>query len=160
MGKKIVVFSDGTGNAANSPDKTNVWRLYQALDLGTDDQIAMFDDGVGTSSFSPARYLGLVFGFGLKRNVLDLYKFVCRNYEKNDQIFAFGFSRGGFTVRVLNGLINKQGLIPFVSEEHLDHHARSAYRVYRAKGFRPNWFQWLWVTLIRGARDGDRKSVV
>src|SRR5580692_7880704 len=53
------------------------------------------DDGVGTSSFKPLAILGGVFGYGLKRNVIDLYKFVCRNHrESDDEIFGFGFSRG------------------------------------------------------------------
>ena len=39
-----------------------------------------------------------MFGFGLKRNVINLYKFVCRTYQFNDdEIYAFGFSRGAFT---------------------------------------------------------------
>ena len=33
MPKAIVLFSDGTGNSAAALFKTNVWRLYQALDL-------------------------------------------------------------------------------------------------------------------------------
>ena len=85
--------------------------------------MAVYDDGVGTSSFKPMALLGGAFGFGLKRNVLGLYKFLCRNYRSkqdyeklaqerqdqsvepaDDEIFLFGFSRGAFTVRVLTGL--------------------------------------------------------
>src|SRR5215813_3360242 len=81
MAKNIVLLSDGTGNSSAKLFKTNVWRLYQALDLsdGTR-QVAFYDDGVGTSSFKPFALLGGAFGFGLKRNVLDIYKFACRNY--------------------------------------------------------------------------------
>ena len=46
--RNIVVFADGTGNSAAKAFKTNVWRLYQALDLTGGDQIAVFSDGVGT----------------------------------------------------------------------------------------------------------------
>ena len=54
--------------------KTNVWRMFQALDLtDPDKQIAYYDDGVGTSSFKLFAVLGGVFGFGLKRNVIDIY---------------------------------------------------------------------------------------
>ena len=55
--RNIVLLSDGTGNAAKL-HKTNVWWLYQALDLGADDQIAIYDDGVGTSGFRPLQWLG------------------------------------------------------------------------------------------------------
>ena len=79
--------------------------------------------------------LGGAFGFGLKRNVIDLYKFVCRNLERSDKIYGFGFSRGAFTIRVLVGLIAREGLVPFRTEEELDRNARSAYRDYRSKAF-------------------------
>jgi uncharacterized protein (DUF2235 family) len=150
MGRRIAVFSDGTGNSAGSPEKTNVWRAYDALDLTRSDQIAMFDDGVGTSWFTPQRYLGLAFGFGLKRNVLDLYKFICRNYVPGDDIHAFGFSRGGFTVRVLVGMINRVGLVRFTSEAELDRQALAAYRLYRRLAF-PSRLPW--VAGLRRLRD-------
>jgi uncharacterized protein (DUF2235 family) len=73
--KKIVLCSDGTGNSSAKSEKTNVWRLYQALDLSGPDQVAAYDDGVGTSRFKYWAIIEGAFGIGLKRNVLDLYKF-------------------------------------------------------------------------------------
>ncbi|MGH8640209.1 MAG: DUF2235 domain-containing protein, partial [Burkholderiales bacterium] len=154
MAKNIVLLSDGTGNSAGKLFRTNVWRLYQALDLsqtgpdGRPTQIAYYDDGVGTSAFKPLALLGGAFGWGLKRNVLDLYTFLCRNYQHEyfdangrlvldkgkpvrDSIRAFGFSRGAFTIRVLTGLINSQGLVKAESEEELRHLAAQAFREYR-----------------------------
>ncbi len=136
MGRNIVLCSDGTGNSAASTTKTNVWRVYDALDLTGGDQIASFDDGVGTSSFQPLRYIGLALGIGVKRNVLDLYKFLCRNHRAGDRIFAFGFSRGAFTIRLLCGLIEAEGLIPYDSEERFDELALAAYRRHRSVAFR------------------------
>src|SRR6266480_7644713 len=108
--KNIILLSDGTGNAANRVWKSNVWRVFESLDLRGDNQIAFYDDGVGTSSFKPLAVLGGAFGWGLKRNALDIYKFLCLNYQEDDQIFAFGFSRGAFTIRVVMGLVLSQGL--------------------------------------------------
>jgi uncharacterized protein (DUF2235 family) len=34
--RNLVLLSDGTGNSAAKLHKTNVWWLYQALDLGED----------------------------------------------------------------------------------------------------------------------------
>src|SRR4249919_3017856 len=103
---RIILLSDGTGNSAGKVWRTNVWRVFQLLDLKSSDQIAIYDDGVGTSSFKPLAILGGAFGYGLKRNVLDLYKFACRNFhDKDDETFGFGFSRGAFTMRVVVGLI-------------------------------------------------------
>ena len=135
MSKKIVLFSDGTGNSSAKAQKTNVWRLFQGLDQTTIDQIAKYDDGVGTSSNKYLAALGGAFGFGLKRNVLDLYRFVCRNWQHGDEIYGFGFSRGAFTIRVLIGLIAREGLITYRSEKELARNAAAAYRNYRSKSF-------------------------
>jgi len=108
--RNLVVFSDGTGNSAAKLFKTNVWRMYDALDLNCPDQIALYDDGVGTASLPLLALIGGAFGWGLKRNVLDLYVFLCRNYREGDHIFAFGFSRGAFTIRVSEKLRPKRSL--------------------------------------------------
>src|ERR1700719_3079051 len=81
MARKIVVLSDGTGNSSAALWRTNVWRTFDALDLSSSDQVAFYDDGVGTSSFKPLAILGGAFGIGLRRNVISLYKFACRNFR-------------------------------------------------------------------------------
>lgn len=136
--KSIVVFSDGTGNSSAKFFKTNVWRLYQAIDTsepqpGNDAirQIVDYDSGVGTSSFKPLALLGGAFGVGLRRNVLDLYQFICRNYEPGDRIYAFGFSRGAFTIRVLVGLIASIGLVRASDRVILNALTEDAYREFR-----------------------------
>ncbi len=123
--KSIILFSDGTGNSSAKLFKTNVWRMYEAVDLGPPaegkrDQISYYDDGVGTSSFKPLTVLGGAFGWGLQRNVLDIYRFACRNYRDGDDIYAFGFSRGAFTIRLVVALIASQGLVRSDSEAELD----------------------------------------
>jgi uncharacterized protein (DUF2235 family) len=164
MGKKIILLSDGTGNSAAKVWRTNVWRIFESLDLRKSDQVAIYDDGVGTSSFKPMALLGGAFGVGLKRNVLGLYKFLCRNYRskhdydelakrlpagnedagkapdksEDDEIFLFGFSRGAFTIRILTGLVLSQGLVRFDSESELDRNVRAAYRAYRTARY-PGW---------------------
>jgi uncharacterized protein (DUF2235 family) len=136
MGRNIVLLSDGTGNSAAKVWRTNVWRTFEALDLSGSDQVAFYDDGVGTSSFKPWAILGGAFGFGLKRNVVDIYKFACRNYrDDNDRFFGFGFSRGAFTIRVVGGLILNQGLVSAANEKELDKKARAAYRQYRRERY-------------------------
>ena len=144
MGKNIVLLSDGTGNSAAKLFKTNVWRLYQALDLTPgSDQIAFYDDGVGTSTFRPLALLGGGLGIGLKRNVKDLYTSLCQNYEKGDRIYAFGFSRGAFTIRVLAGMIATQGVIPgkTMQPEELRQAVDRAWKLDR-KDYKTHWRAW------------------
>src|SRR6266568_3162286 len=142
MPRRIVLLSDGTGNSSAKVWRTNVWRMFCALDLADDTQVACYDDGVGTSSFKPLAILGGAFGIGLRRNVISLYKFACRNYRnQGDEIFGFGFSRGAFTIRVTIGLILDQGLIRAagMSETELDKRAKRAYRAYHKRHFHTNW---------------------
>ncbi|MCR6736595.1 MAG: DUF2235 domain-containing protein [Afipia sp.] len=91
--------------------------------------------------FLPLAILGGVFGYGLKRNILDAYKFICRNYDyKNaSKIYLFGFSRGAFTARVLAALVLDQGLVKAETESELHNGAVKAYRAYRAKGYHSIW---------------------
>ena len=150
--RNLIVLSDGTGNSAAKQNKTNVWRLYQALALGDGStQLAEFGDGVGTSSVTILRVLGLALGVGVKRNVLNLYKFLCRNYKRGDCIWAFGFSRGAFTIRVLLGLIHHEGLVSFHSEAELNRNALAAYRAYRKKAFPAG--RLFWIAGGRSLRD-------
>ncbi len=148
--KNIVLLSDGTGNAASKVWRTNVWRLFQSLDLTNSFQVAIYDDGVGSSSFKPLAVLGGAFGWGLKRNVLDLYRFLCRNWEPGARIYVFGFSRGAFTIRVLLGLVANQGLVRNRTEAELRRGAVAAYRAYRKERFHSLWHI---EAVFRGLRD-------
>src|ERR1700712_2659848 len=166
MGRKIILLSDGTGNSAAKVWRTNVWRTFEALDLSGNDQVAFYDDGVGTSSFKPWAILGGAFGFGLKRNVVDIYKFACRNYrDDNDRLFGFGFSRGAFTIRVVGGLILNQGLVAASNEKELDEKARAAYRQYRRERYHTvigteKLFRWIRDLFLRDKYDkADNRQV-
>lgn len=140
--KKIALFSDGTGNSSSSPQKTNVWRAYSALDVSPDsNQVAFYDNGVGTSKFSVTAALGLAFGWGLARNVRQIYGFLCRTYDPDDEIYGFGFSRGAFTMRVVMGLIASQGIVDrnrARNERDLDRLVACAYNEFRKESFTPS----------------------
>ncbi|WP_162301927.1 DUF2235 domain-containing protein [Croceibacterium ferulae] len=158
-GRAIVLFSDGTGNSSAKLFKTNVWRMYEAVDLGPAaagkrKQIAFYDNGVGTSALRPVALLAGIFGFGLRRNILELYRFACRNYRPapgqrrggeppagGDAIYGFGFSRGAFTMRLVIALIASQGLVAARDEADLHRLTRDAYRAFRAD-FLPRKLQW------------------
>ena len=99
MGKNIIICSDGTGNSDVKGRGTNVFKLFEAIDLNghrtkphLDAQIALYDDGVGTQGFTPLKVMGGAFGFGLARNVRKLYKELVRVYDPGDRIYLFGFA--------------------------------------------------------------------
>ena len=158
MGRKLVIFADGTGNAFTTQE-SNVWRLYEALDRSSSQQLARYMKGVGTSGFRPFAILDGATGIGVPSNVRELYRFLCWNWTPNDEIYLFGFSRGAFTVRTLAALISSQGLVTSevdgiqVSGAIMRHNAKGAWRAYRAE-LAPRSETWPTVWLTRYLRDG------
>lgn len=116
MARNLIVFSDGTGNSGGKTRGTNVWRLYNLVDIHSTypEQRTFYEDGVGTEEFKLLRTLGGAFGWGLSRNLRRLYTFLVKNYDayqpEDNRIYLFGFSRGAFTVRALAGMLAKCGL--------------------------------------------------
>jgi uncharacterized protein (DUF2235 family) len=124
MPKNIVICCDGTGNEYGDQN-SNVIKLYRTLQLGplvgpVDGQIAYYHPGVGTMGSKNAltaagkgwtRFRGLAFGYGISENIADAYQYLMRNFETNDRIFIFGFSRGAYTARALCGLLQMFGLL-------------------------------------------------
>jgi hypothetical protein len=138
MSTNIILLSDGTGNSAAQLHKTNVWRVYRSLDLSSDDQLAEYDDGVGTSSLRPLKLIGGGFGVGLARNVRHLYAFLSRNYrDSGEKVFAFGFSRGAYTIRMVIGLVRNQGLVdPELPEQPFQREVLRRWDAFRRERFR------------------------
>jgi uncharacterized protein (DUF2235 family) len=120
--KNIVICCDGTGNEI-SENISNVLKLYRVLrktDKTEPQQVVLYDPGVGTLARpnpwikfkqDAVTVLGLATGYGLDDSVLKAYAFLINQYEDDDEIYLFGFSRGAYTVRVLAGLIHKLGLL-------------------------------------------------
>lgn len=141
--KRIIICSDGTGNTAVKGRGTNVFKLFEAVDLNghrvnpdLTPQVAIYDDGVGTESFKPLKIFAGATGFGLARNVRHLYKGLVRLYDPGDEIFLFGFSRGAFTVRTLAGLILNCGILDMsklATASALNDAVSRAYKVYRKR---------------------------
>lgn len=157
--KNIVICSDGTGNTAVKGRGTNVFKLYEAVDVvghlhdeSKREQVAIYDDGVGTQSLKLIRVLAGAFGFGLARNVRQLYAELIRSYSPGDDIYMFGFSRGAFTVRTLAGFVDSVGILnpQDFSSGALDAVVGDLYRGYRKK--KPAWIEWFTTPLSSGSR--------
>ncbi|OLF52951.1 DUF2235 domain-containing protein [Pseudomonas chlororaphis] len=106
--RKLVVLLDGTENTKK--DNTNIWRLYnQALEQAENGArvIPYYDKGVATSITTP---FGALFGSGVSLNIRQAYRFLIEAYRPGDEIYIFGFSRGAFTARSLNGFLEIAGL--------------------------------------------------
>jgi len=131
-GKNIILCSDGTGNSGGKGNGTNVWRIFEALDLSGGRQVAFHDDGVGTQDFKLFKAIGGATGWGLGRNIRELYASLVRVYDDGDRIYLFGFSRGAYTVRSLANLIHRCGILDRHAFDTPDDLEREIFRLYDA----------------------------
>ncbi len=106
MAKRIALFLDGTWNTVN--DNTNVWRMKSLCAVNAD-QVCYYSAGVGTQRGE--KVSGGMFGYGLDDEVIRAYEWLIENYNLEDHIYIFGFSRGAFTARSLAGFISKCGML-------------------------------------------------
>jgi len=134
VSKKIIFCADGTWNHPHDPKSvtesdTNVYKLFKLLKV-TSSQLPIYDDGVGVSTELVSHFLGGAFGTGLFQKIKDGYTAFAHNYEKGDEIFIFGFSRGAYTARSLAGMIAACGLPTGGFDDNL---VETAFRAYRDK---------------------------
>src|SRR5579884_1692366 len=132
MSKKIVLCADGTRD--KTTNRTNVYRLYKALQNSAD-QVAFYDDGVGADGLPVDRLVGGAFGTGLWAKVKQGYTEIAHVYEQGDDLFLFGFSRGAYTARSVAGMIAACGLPTKNFDNSM---VDSAFDAYRNKDQRAN----------------------
>jgi uncharacterized protein (DUF2235 family) len=119
--KKLVVCLDGTRNQIGAGRPTNPAKVFQMLDLDSPtQQMAYYDPGVGTLPSATMRgkvaqrasqVAQMVVGFGMKANMTQAYTWLMQNYQPEDKVYIFGFSRGAYTARALVGLLARPGLL-------------------------------------------------
>ena len=111
--KRLIVCCDGTWNDLEMAHPTNVVKLATRVKHVADDgweQVVYYDAGVGTGRILD-KFFGGVTGKGLVENIREAYRFLCLNYNQDDEVYLFGFSRGAYTVRSLAGMIGFSGLL-------------------------------------------------
>jgi uncharacterized protein (DUF2235 family) len=134
MAKNIVVCCDGTGNQIDR-NLSNVLKLFRILQKDQTQRV-YYNPGIGTIGTNDpwARLIQnakgvfeLATGYGLDDEILGAYQFLAENYEQDDQLFFFGFSRGAYTVRALAGFLHIIGLLP-PDQINIANYALSAYK--------------------------------
>ncbi len=132
--KRIAICCDGTWNRPDqmqggqvcASNVTKIARCIPSSDRGVQ-QLVFYDKGVGTGRFD--RLAGGAFGLGIKKKILDVYRFLMATYEPGDDLFFLGFSRGAYTVRSSFGLIRNCGLL----KPEFAHKLEDAYSLYRRR---------------------------
>lgn len=130
MGKRIIFCADGTWDAPGQD--TNVYKLFKGLTTSAE-QAPYYDDGVGSDGSLIQKLTGGAFGAGLFQKIKDGYTKIAHVYEKDDQVYIFGFSRGAYTARSLAGMIAICGL---PTENFTDDDVETAFNAYRNPGQR------------------------
>lgn len=110
--QQVVLYDQGVGTNAHRSTVVDTYRSGP----GDPSALNMLPAARG-STFGPKAWFdrgrGLMTGYGLKENVGQIYQALADLYEgPDDRVFMFGFSRGGFTVRNLAGLLYRCHLPP------------------------------------------------
>lgn len=129
--KRLIVCCDGTWNTPESKYVTNVVHIARAIQPVTKDgtqQIVFYDWGVGTDGTLDSIGGGAL-GEGIDKNIKDAYRFLVHNFEPDDELWFFGFSRGAYTVRSCIGLLRNSWLLHKAKAGLID----KAYHIYRTK---------------------------
>lgn len=156
--KKLIICCDGTWNTPDQGGSAaNVVKIARAIEptdsIGTPQIVAYFE-GVGTEKplkhlitpnmstwkrgflslvdrifYRFPRSIGGAFGVGMSETVKNAYSFLVNNYEPDDEIYLFGFSRGAYAARSLAGLIRNSGILKKQFADQLD----NAYSLYQSR---------------------------
>lgn len=125
MVKNIALFIDGTGNDRKKNGETNVHKLFERalacqeppiLKNGVPiaapgaTQIVHYLRGVGTG-WNPDPVVRAATGLGTAKRIKHAYGFIAKNYQPNDRVYLFGFSRGAFAARALAGFLGVVGVL-------------------------------------------------
>jgi uncharacterized protein (DUF2235 family) len=129
VGKNILIFCDGTGNAGGilaDEDLTNVYKLFRATRSGPlsridpSKQLAFYHPGLGSQSAGGQFKIGVVrklynllsqmTGLGITKHIIECYAAIIRMWAPGDHIYLFGFSRGAYTARCLGGVLGLCGI--------------------------------------------------
>ncbi|KAJ7463804.1 hypothetical protein B0H11DRAFT_1734431 [Mycena galericulata] len=127
-GRNLVVFIDGTSNMFGL-EPTNVLAFYRHVEKD-ERQTIIYNSGIGTEVKGFSKLSNLLdqgLALSLKKNIVRAYHWLSENYEAEDRIYLFGFSRGAYQVRVLAGMIEKLGL----TFRHNEAQAPIAYDMYK-----------------------------
>jgi uncharacterized protein (DUF2235 family) len=123
MAKRLVFCFDGTWNRLSADVPTNVAFVAQMVRPVARDgtpQIVYYDEGIGANTWFGRRIYEGATGKGMERKLREAYRFLIFNYERGDEIFAFGFSRGAFTARSFIGFIRHAGILDVISANKID----------------------------------------
>lgn len=121
-----VIILDGTMSTLRPGFETHAGQAYW-LCRETGRQISVFyESGVQWDSWKST--MDVMMGRGINRQIRRAYGYLASRYRPGDRIFFLGYSRGGYGVRSLAGVIDMVGLLR--PEHATERNIKQAYRHY------------------------------
>ncbi|KAJ1715166.1 hypothetical protein NYO67_2718 [Aspergillus flavus] len=131
--RELVLCFDGTGNTFRADgSETNILKIFRMLDRTKDNRYCYYQPGIGTDvtagSFASLAYqpftnlptkriVDQALATSFNEHVISGYRFLARRWVPGSRIYLFGFSRGAYTARFLNEMLDYAGLISADNEE-------------------------------------------
>lgn len=123
-----VILLDGTMGTLNPERITSVGILYRFLRRSNPRLSLYYGKGLQWREWRELRDVWL--GWGVNWQILRAYGWLAMRYRPGDRIFLLGYSRGGFAVRSLAGLIDRVGLLR--TDHATERNVHLAWRYYEA----------------------------
>ncbi len=124
-----VIILDGTMSSLDEGRETNAGLVYKLLaERGRVAALSLYYEA-GIQWEEWRRAPDVVTGRGINRQIRRAYGFLASRYRPGDRIFLLGFSRGGYAVRSLAGVIDRVGLLR--ADAATERAIREVYRHYQ-----------------------------
>jgi hypothetical protein len=125
--RHLIACCDGTWMTAVK--QSNVSRLHGAVVTPAGHPEPLYVEGAGVSDNPIDALRGGLMGADLDKSIKTGYRWLAQQYQPDDHIALFGYSRGAYTARSIAGMISRVGLV--APSDELDHAVDRAYARYR-----------------------------
>lgn len=125
-----VIILDGTMSTLDPGHETHAGMTYQLCRRMGPEISVFYEAGVQWNSWRST--LDVLMGRGINRQIRRAYGYLASRYRPGDRIYLMGYSRGGYAVRSLAGVIDQVGLLK--AEHATVRNIRTAYRHYQGDG--------------------------
>ncbi|PLB47389.1 hypothetical protein P170DRAFT_457691 [Aspergillus steynii IBT 23096] len=123
--RELVLCFDGTGNNFREDDsESNIMKIFSMLDRSKENRSGIGQDISPGSWFTAAikksplhKLHDEAHAGSFNKHVIRGYKFLARRWKPGSKVYLFGFSRGAYTARFLNEMLDFVGLISADNEE-------------------------------------------
>lgn len=123
---RLIICVDDTSHSSSSSAQTNVHRIYSSIHQGscidsvsgaTVNQVAKYISGNRSrnDSISKDSIRTTVLGQNYVQQIQDIYEYCSQLSSEQDEVWLFGFGRGGYVVRAVAGLLHHWGAMHVAS---------------------------------------------